>query len=102
MDAKHTPGPWTVTPTLTGTLSINKTENVPIATVGGAGWHLGKETAEANARLIAAAPDLLAALEEIAAADSGAVEWHINDVWVGRIARTAIAKIKGKSVYYAD
>ena len=56
----HTPGPWIITPTLNGALSINKTPQVPVATVGGAGWHLGEETAQANARLIAAAPETAA------------------------------------------
>jgi hypothetical protein len=62
--SKHTPGPWVAIPTLSGAISINRTARVPIAQVGGAGWHLGQEMAEANARLIAAAPELLSALEE--------------------------------------
>jgi hypothetical protein len=40
---------------------------------------------------------MLAALEEIAAADDGPVEWHINGVYIGRIARAAIAKAKGRA-----
>lgn len=67
MPATHTSGPWTVSETHTGALSINKAPRVPVATVGGAGWHLGEETARANARLIAAAPDLLAEAERDAA-----------------------------------
>ncbi len=63
--AEHTTGPWHVIPTLTGALSINGAPKVPIATVGGAGWHLGEDTARANARLIAAAPDMLAALKAL-------------------------------------
>ena len=58
----HTSGPWFVLETTTGALSINKTPEVPIATVGGAGWHLGADTARANATLIAGAPDMLMAL----------------------------------------
>lgn len=63
--AKHTPGPWTVINTISGALSINAAPRVPIATVGGMGWHLGEEAARANARLIAAAPDLLNMCERL-------------------------------------
>lgn len=63
MAIKHTPGPWYVVPCLTGAISINKDKQIPLATVGGASWHLGAEMCEANARLIAAAPELLAALK---------------------------------------
>jgi hypothetical protein len=61
---EHTPGPWIIMPTLKGALSINVAPSVPVATVGGAGWHLGEKVARANARLIAAAPEMLAALED--------------------------------------
>lgn len=106
---EHTPGPWYVVPTLTGALSINKDKKVPIATVGGASWHLGAEMCEANARLIAAAPDLLAALKEC-------LEWCADDgdlgendtkarltIWKdvmecrAKMLRAAIAKAEGKS-----
>ena len=61
MSTNHTPGPWYIVPTLTGAISINKDKKIPLATVGGASWHLGTGMCEANARLMAAAPDLLAA-----------------------------------------
>lgn len=51
-----------------------------------------KERAEANARLIAAAPDLLEALEQIATATEATV---CNPEWVAMRARTAIAKATG-------
>lgn len=59
---EHTPGPWAVINTISGALSINAAPRVPIGTIGGMGWHLGEETARANARLIAASPDMLHAL----------------------------------------
>ena len=103
MTAKHTPGPWFTVPTLTGAVSINKTAQVPIATVGGAGWHLGREMAEANAALIASAPDLLAERDRLRAVNAdllralilvtdlcGAAGVPLGEA--GHIARAAIAK----------
>lgn len=54
MNTQHTPGPWITETTDGGNIEItdSRTESVQIATV----------TQRANARLIAAAPDLLAAL----------------------------------------
>ena len=105
MTNAHTPGPWHVIPTLTGALSINVTPKVPVATVGGAGWHLGEGVANANAALIAAAPDLLAALRRATPwlgkliADGG----HNNAVLPRdaeaalAMAEAAIAKAEGRS-----
>ena len=87
--AKHTPGPWYAT------------------TMGEAGWvdvfahgvdipiaSTRHQDQEANARLIAAAPDLLAALQEIAEC---APYWSEYDVPLGlpdRI-RAAVARATG-------
>lgn len=83
---KHTPGPWFMTGELLGYRSrINSTpQNL--------GWDLahvcnGPE-ADANARLIAAAPDLLEALEFVIRG--------VPDTWEGvQKARAAIAKATG-------
>jgi hypothetical protein len=66
--AQHTPGPWkavrnasfweVVTPLLGQTLDQANEYSPSLAYV----WGEGEEPAEANARLIAAAPDLLEAL----------------------------------------
>ena len=66
----HTPGPWTVDYT-DDNLRI-QAGDLLIAEVNGSTEHievrgLDEETTEANAWLIAAAPDLLAALERILA-----------------------------------
>jgi hypothetical protein len=58
MDAKHTPGPWEYNEQ-TKTIRSKK-ENFWLATMDS--WD-GSVNNAANARLIAAAPDLLAALE---------------------------------------
>ena len=62
---QHTAGPWEAVDCLTGAISINASPKVPIATVGGSGWHLGERTARANARLIAITPHLLQLLIEV-------------------------------------
>ena len=57
--AKHTPGPWTQRKMSTGDLAVgNVNESRGVAAVSG--YH---HNAEADARLIAAAPDMLAALK---------------------------------------
>lgn len=92
MNTQHTPGPWSV--------EIDHRNNDPEfirAHVDGEIYDLASvlcdETgnATANARLIAAAPDLLHALQMI---DSNAAE---SVEWIRRVARTAIAKAKGEN-----
>ena len=63
---KHTPGPWSVAETRHkyDTLIRNR-DNDPVASTNFAGY--SPKTAAANARLIAAAPDLLAACREFVA-----------------------------------
>lgn len=107
----HTPGPWEARrdPCHFGALS---------SVVGGAqaggvrlnrelmvevGGHGTLQIQEANTRLIAAAPDLLEALEEL---KGMLLEWHddmpdhVGDAEAGAIekARKAIAKAKGETV----
>ncbi len=60
MIAQHTPGPWGVRPGH-GCYDINAGLIYVAETIGGMSGNYGSE--EANACLIAAAPDLLAALE---------------------------------------
>lgn len=78
----HTPGPWEV--------------QDDCATSIWAGGHYIAETytdGEANARLIAAAPDLLAALEAIVAICE---QLDVPNHQHAQLARFAIAKAKGK------
>lgn len=65
--SKHTPGPWNARP-------IDPSGWVDIVREDGSAWPLPFAACkhfdqEANARLIAAAPDLLELLQEIAASD---------------------------------
>ena len=66
--AKHTPGPWTATPAYiadaTGTKVVACYHGAKDSAMNWVSDHTTLESA-ANARLIAAAPDLLAALEFI-------------------------------------
>lgn len=93
--SKHTPGPWRVsaaplTPDVSTrwieVYSVDPCDDVASVTGG------NLKTAQANARLIAAAPDLLAALEEILRIHSQAGG---SIPGIGRAAREAIAKAGG-------
>ena len=83
-NTQHTPGPWAIEPDALGESSIVTDNGGTIADVYGRN--------PANARLIAAAPDLLAALQAVA------------DYWAGgdvpadidAAMRAAIAKATGK------
>ena len=63
MNTKHTPGPWK---TVQAKSAISIKAHDGLVTIANIGWMLRAnypDTCEANARLIAAAPDLLAACE---------------------------------------
>jgi hypothetical protein len=69
MSAKHTPGPWTVTPESYGEPFGSRTVNGPEFALVAVVWNgnsEGQEEANGNARLIAVAPELLEALRECA------------------------------------
>lgn len=104
----HTPGPWRVS-NLSTVVSENGAESgdgcnadiydcwviaecgVGMTLVDGQMTSLGFDLVKANATLIAAAPDLLAALENIEN-DAGQVPDH---AW--KIIKAAIAKAKGEA-----
>lgn len=94
-ESKHTPGPWVVDESTDGRSKgfiRHQTEeghSVAICRVTGTYW--SHEQREANRRLIAAAPELLEALEEIVARNE-IQHWFNLDQ-----ARFAIAKAKGES-----
>ena len=94
---KHTPGPWQICSSDDGRPYIRAGESGPIvakayrATVG----H-GPLPGTANARLIAAAPELLAALEQLVRMDLG-LDCCDTDEQARRwaVGRAAVAKAKG-------
>lgn len=61
MTTQHTPGPWHIYSKLAGPLHIETANGVTIAHVGFDDF----PTCQANARLIAASPTLLASLRQI-------------------------------------
>jgi hypothetical protein len=87
METKHTPGPWTA----------EEKNGRGMGWKAGPAW-LGEkawsEECAANARLIAAAPDLLEALQEIVSAADGE-GWSQLDAAFSK-ARAAIAKATGQ------
>lgn len=91
MTAKHTPGPWEIGQTCSYETALVAKSGITVAFAawdGGSGCHLEIEN-PADARLIAAAPELLEALELAVA--------YLNDLPHEpsmRIA-TAIAKARG-------
>ena len=92
--SKHTPGPWQIGKNFGSVVC-----DTPVPGISGSddteyyGGHLIAESVtEANARLIAAAPELLEALKELmVAADRVSAE---PVTWLGK-ARAAIAKAEG-------
>jgi hypothetical protein len=92
METKHTPGPWAIERLTNGayprTVITHQTNYRACIVADLHNASLNGE-AEANARLIAAAPELLAALEKI---DANAAE---SVAWIRRVAGGAIAKAKG-------
>lgn len=87
----HTPGPWKGNGTL-----IESDAPSYIASVNYAG---SVEETRANARLIAAAPELLAALERIAYAPFGRAEATHAEVLddITRLARAALDRVRGET-----
>ena len=100
-EAKHTPGPWHLEEMGYNSSSYyirGSSESGDRLTIGkGAVAHIPRSTVnpmEANARLIAAAPELLEALAEIVSAADGR-GWDQLDPSFSK-ARSAIAKATGR------
>jgi hypothetical protein len=99
MSGKHTPGPWTVLHLtdrqikVDSCLFIRGPTNVSIAAM-----IIGGFTARADGNLIAAAPDLLSALESMLVGfESNYTDGTKAKATLIRAARAAIARAKGES-----
>lgn len=105
-EAMHTPGPWEVVEVWSGPASERGLVYARIqgadGSVGFAGAYLSKQgkpddECRANARLIAAAPELLEALEKLSAsANNPGVALAELRFTVKRITKAAIAKARGQ------
>lgn len=103
--ALHTPGPWTTDTTKRYRQMVSEQipESIPIRGPDGIGLAATYDfnrfdrdaECEANARLIAAAPDLLAALERITLINGSTGGHKAMVAEFKHIARTAIAKARG-------
>ena len=88
----HTPGPWQARGSKAGAHVVGGN---PLTLIVAFGHDEAFEQNEANARLIAAAPDLLAALDRMVIETRGCEEG--GDLWLARkIAIEAIAKAEGR------
>jgi hypothetical protein len=92
-ESKHTPGPWTVGKSDAG-FSIYAGDLLIVDLVSG----ILDDEADANASLIAAAPDLLEALHQITMLDEIVYDPH-NEEWLDsyRAARQAVAAVIAKA-----
>jgi len=86
----HTPGPWVHYPEDN---IIVSSSDCKIIEWQARSTHVSKEERDSNARLIAAAPDLLEALREI---ESGTYDKWSEGYRAMQIARAAIAKATGQ------
>jgi hypothetical protein len=99
-DQKHTPGPWEATDQ--GDVVMGDDRATIIAWCGDAedNPEMGEATMLANARLIAAAPDMLRALKDLTRfCDAVRVQVGMGKTQLARLeqARAAIAKAEGRS-----
>ena len=101
-NAKHTPGPWeaAIQPGCHAVIASLSGGPKAVAIIGNNTPDDGNEPMRfANARLIAAAPDLLAALQEMyeAASDSDSCHYGtLSTTFLRKIARAAIVKATGE------
>ena len=103
---KHTPGPWVVCEQEDdfGAFTVFPESMLVDEVIAAKDWDrfvvragLDHPEFEANARLIAAAPEMLAALNEIAAWGDGEVGPHMDEPGAACIARAAITKATGSA-----
>ena len=92
---QHTPGPWEIDRAARGGIGVYTRQGAMVCKVTQWGGPLGQTTTDANAALIAAAPDLLAALQDIMAESSRDDDDHDVIATIQGLCRAAMAKAKG-------
>jgi hypothetical protein len=93
-ELKHTPGPWETKPTLLCDAVRIFSGDIYLAAVTNSDFTLKQN--QANANLIAAAPDLLEALERVQRKFYPANQREQNRDFTWHIVNKAIAKAKGE------
>jgi len=93
----HTPGPWTVHAWGDKSYEINAALDTVCNVPGFDDDTVDAGNAEANASLIAAAPELLAALKELVAYDDGSNDPEDYGYEVLQRCKATIAKAEGRS-----
>ena len=99
----RTPGQWCVWSDANGVYQVGPSINLKVASM----WHPPLGKAAANARLIAAAPDLLSAVRVAEQLASIATDWNLDEVEIdGQMVSTydllksfqdVVAKAEGRS-----
>ena len=88
MTAQHTPGPWKPACKSNGATCRHPAILCDEGQVGNATWQGSESATDANARLIAAAPDMLKALQKIAKGWWVTMDEHeMRDIAVAAIAK---------------
>ncbi len=96
MTDKFTPGPWVVQAKCNAAINRHPAIISDTGEVAKASWQGGEMMTQANATLLASAPDLLAALQELLEdADSYAADGIYPSPLTRSKARAAIAKARG-------
>ena len=92
--SKHTPGPWSKGKNRTQNCILS--QGLVVAQVNH--YPLDPEQSDANLALIAAAPDLLAALESVLAYDDNSLPWDECNLpkWLIDEVRAAVQKARGE------
>ena len=88
--SKHTPGPWAIRQEKEGWCRIYAPKDYYV------GGEIAHYVSNANANLIAAAPDMLEALQSLIACDFGANGWTETAEQAAIKARTAVLKATGE------
>lgn len=95
MSTKHTPGPWRVAEAMDGTMTEVMAGEIYIAPAvwqASAVWDRQQSEREANARLIAAAPEMLSLLQELIDIEGPQPG---TSAWAEKV-RATIAKARGE------
>lgn len=101
-DTKHTPGPWVIDERYDGCVYSSDDTGSIVARCGGRGFEFVAREADeikANAALVAAAPDMLAALKTVILDERNAeiIARHcVGGESIVREMRAAIAKAEGR------